>query len=531
MERRSLLKGLLGTLAGTAGMSAVTGCSGTDPLPPAATIGATGPATPSRATVRRSPTGPAPFDPAGFTERTTTALTPRGAVEVTYRFARAVPYVAHPVDADYQSLTVSVPVAVDGRPVDAAHAPILLANSIGGYLPYSVAAATGAGGGGEGPGGSRGPSVGAPPRPEGDPGDLPHRALAAGYVVVEPGARGRTLVGRDGTYYGTAPAAIVDLKAAVRYVRANTGLIPGNTDLIVTSGSSAGGALSALLGASGESALYAERLAALGAADAPDSVYASGVWCPIIDLEHADMAYEWCWGTNPMSDGQKVDPALSGDLRNAFAGYQASLGLTAPDGRPVTAATYHDHLVGTFLAPAATASLTARPRAERDAYLRQVGFIQFDGRTADFGWDQFVAHVGPRRKYVPAFDALDLSATENSLFGLGTRKARHFTTFSLRRASGDAAAELDGDLPATLNLMNPMYHLAQRSPARAEHWWVRVGTLDTDTSLTVVGNLTFALQALGDDVDSRMYWDAGHGANDDPDAFIAWIGKVTGYTA
>lgn len=30
-------------------------------------------------------------------------------------------------------------------------------------------------------------------------------------------------------------------------------------------------------------------------------------------------------------------------------------------------------------------------------------------------------------------------------------------------------------------------------------------------------------------VDARLYWDAGHGANLDPEDFIAWIGKITGF--
>ena len=49
-------------------------------------------------------------------------------------------------------------------------------------------------------------------------------ALAAGYVVVSPGCRGRDNKAADGTYYGKAPAAIVDLKAAVRYIRHNKGV-------------------------------------------------------------------------------------------------------------------------------------------------------------------------------------------------------------------------------------------------------------------------------------------------------------------
>lgn len=110
-----------------------------------------------------------------------------------------------------------------------------------------------------------------------------------------------------------------------------------------------------------------------------------------------------------------------------------------------------------------------------------------------------------------AFDAFDLSSGENNLFGTGTTKARHFTRYSLRHESG-SSARLDGDLAGKLDLMNPMHFIGHRNPHRAKHWWIRVGTNDTDTSLTVVGNLSLGLENLGDDVNSLMSWDAGHGA-------------------
>ena len=68
----------------------------------------------------------------------------------------------------------------------------------------------------------------------------------------------------SGNYYGKAPAAIVDLKSAVRFIRYNKGTFPGNVDWIVSSGSSAGGALSSLLGASGTSTLYDDYFTELG---------------------------------------------------------------------------------------------------------------------------------------------------------------------------------------------------------------------------------------------------------------------------
>ncbi|CAM5653224.1 hypothetical protein [Streptomyces aurantiogriseus] len=143
------------------------------------------------------------FDPAAYTEQTIGIKDTTGAAHsVTYRFFKVASYVAKPVNAVYQSLNVSVPVSIDGTAVDASEAPILLANSVGGYSPSTVANNTGIIASGMGGNTSR-----------------QALALAAGYVVVEPGARGRTLVDADGVYYGTAPAAIVDLRAASSFRR------------------------------------------------------------------------------------------------------------------------------------------------------------------------------------------------------------------------------------------------------------------------------------------------------------------------
>lgn len=86
------------------------------------------------------------------------------------------------------------------------------------------------------------------------------------------------------------------------------------------------------------------------------------------------------------------------------------------------------------------------------------------------------------------------------------------------------------DIPATLRLMNPMPFLVeQANPHRAKHWWIRLGTNDSDTSHTVSANLAAAANGLGDDVSHLYYWDEGHGANSDPGDFIEWIAKISSY--
>ncbi|MGW7252740.1 subtype B tannase [Streptomyces sp. NPDC054834] len=500
------------------------------------------------------------FDPDGYTKLTTTITDADGTDhDVTYHFWKAITYVAEPVDEKYQSLNVSVPVEIDGKAVDASDAPILFANSVGGYMPSSVADATGIGAGGMGggmPGGAPSGSASPSTSPSTSAGASPTAsasapgangntnatggalssnqllALAAGYVVVEPGARGRTLKNSDGEYYGVAPAAIVDLKAAVRYVRFNKGRIPGDVERIVSAGTSAGGALSSLLGASGDSPVYDKYLKELGAADASDAIFATGAWCPITDLEHADGAYEWNWGTNELSTGKQVDQSVSKELKAQFAEYQASLKLKGLGGfGPLTARNYDAYLVKQYLEPSATTYLANLSDSDRATYLAANTFITWKNDKATFSWDDFLTHVGARKKTTPAFDAFDLSTGENNEFGKGTTETRHFTAYGLKNdTTGVTSKRLDSDIPELLRLMNPMYHLVGKAnPNRTRHWWIRLGTKDSDTSLTVSANIAAAADNLGDDVNHLYYWDQGHGANTDPGDFIKWIAKVTGH--
>lgn len=365
----------------------------------------------------KSSDGSLAFDPDAYTELTTTVTDTEGTEHaVTYHFWKAITYVSKPVDATYQSLNVSVPVEIDGTAVDASNAPILLANSVGGYMPSSVADATGVGGASMGGGAGGGAPSGAPtssasasaPGANGNTNATGGAmntnqllALAAGYVVVEPGARGRGLKNSDGEYYGSAPAVIVDLKAAVRYVKANKGRIPGNVDRIVSAGTSAGGAVSTLLGASGDSPLYDEHLKEIGAADASDAIFAVGAWCPITDLEHADGAYEWNWGTNALGTGKQVDQTVSKDLGSQFAEYQAKLRLRGLKGSgfgTLTARNYDAYLLKQYMEPSATTYLAALSDSDRETYLAKNTFITWKNGTATFTWAASSPTSAPARR-------------------------------------------------------------------------------------------------------------------------------------
>lgn len=193
--------------------------------------------------------------------------------------------------------------------------------------------------------------------------------LDAGYVYVYSGCRGRSNgYNDDGTlaYAGGAPWGVTDLKAAVRYLRLNNDTIPGDPERIFAFGHSGGGAQSAVLGASGDSALYFDYLASIGAAMydedgnyISDAICGAMCWCPITSLDYADEAYEWNMGQY-MDSGTRAEgtwtKALSQDLAASYGEYLNQLGLKDEDGNALTleqseagiyaSGSYYDYVLG-----------------------------------------------------------------------------------------------------------------------------------------------------------------------------------------
>ena len=167
----------------------------------------------------------------------------------------------------------------------------------------------------------------------------------AGFVYVHAGCRGRD---------AGAPAGVTDLKAAIRYLRYTAGNLAGDTERIFSFGMSGGGAQSALLGVTGDSSLYDDYLAAIGAVEGvSDAVLGSQAWCPVTSLDSADEAYEWMMG-NTRTDLSKEEQTISEELTTAYAAYINQLGLTDENGAPLTleasadgryqAGSYYDYL-------------------------------------------------------------------------------------------------------------------------------------------------------------------------------------------
>ncbi len=192
--------------------------------------------------------------------------------------------------------------------------------------------------------------------------------LQNGFVYVNAGCRGRDNgYASDGSleYSGGAPWAVTDLKAAIRYLRYNDALLPGDKEAVFTFGHSGGGAQSSIVGATGDSDLYLPYLEEIGAAiedddgnAISDAVAGAMCWCPITCLDEADAGYEWMMGQ--YSDaGTRADgtwtAAMSKDLSGAFADYINDLGLKSggttltleeSDENVYAAGSYYDHVLG-----------------------------------------------------------------------------------------------------------------------------------------------------------------------------------------
>ncbi len=444
------------------------------------------------------------FDPGNYTLKTVTA----GDQTITFRAYEGLVYVSEPEDAQYQALNFFVPEAyAKGGTIgtyEAKTAPVFFPNAVGGYMPGRPGA----------------PGLGRNNRP-----NAMFVALSKGYVVAAPGARGRTLRDAEGVFTGKAPACIVDLKAAVRYLRRNDKLMPGDAEKIVSSGTSAGGALSSLLGATGNNPEYEPYLKAIGAADERDDVFAANCYCPITNLDNADAAYEWLFnGINDYAGRNKgtmneEQIAVSGLLKARFPAYVNGLGLKKEDGTPLTLDANGNgpfkEYVKSFVIGSAQKALNGGLDLSGLAWLT----IK-DKTVVEIDFNQFIAQA-TRMKVAPAFDALDLSSPENNLFGGTKIDNRHFTSFGRERSTDQSIAEA-----AIVKLMNPMSYIGAEGTTTANYWRIRHGAVDRDTSLAIPVLLAAKLRNRGFNVDFAMPWGQGHGGDYDLDELFAWIDKV-----
>lgn len=456
--------------------------------------------------------------------------------EIKYRAFEYIPYVANPIDIDQQYMNIYVPEeyfnngTVNGYNTQTA--PIFMPNAVGGYMPSQAMT---------------------PKVENGKPNSVLY-ALSRGYVVASPATRGRTNKASDGNFIGKAPAVIVDLQAATAYLHANDSTMPGNANRIITNGTSAGGAVSLLQGATGNSSDFQPYLQALGAATAATNVYAVSAYAPITNLDAADMAYEWSYkgitsfnkitmgqgelpqanvGGNtapPQRTMQRVnlnadDVAYSNLLSEHFPEYVNNLQLHDSMGRVLKLdkngnGTFKNY-VKAFIIDAANKAQAKGTDLSKHTYLVRDNKT---GAIKDINWEAYNQFVS-RSKAPGAFDSRSNDSGENSLFGTSATDNNHFTiTAALHDTTSNQDVYVENAKIVTM--MNPMNYLGSPAATNAQFYRIRYGTADSNTSVAIPLIVGTRAQNLGYKVDMATPFGVDHSGDYDLDELFNWMDNI-----
>ena len=456
--------------------------------------------------------------------------------EIKYRAFEYIPYVANPIDIDQQYMNIYVPEeyfnngTINGYNTQTA--PIFMPNAVGGYMPSQAMT---------------------PKVENGKPNSVLY-ALSRGYVVASPATRGRTNKASDGNFIGKAPAVIVDLQAATAYLHANDSTMPGNANRIITNGTSAGGAVSLLQGATGNNSDFQPYLQALGAATAATNVYAVSAYAPITNLDAADMAYEWSYkgitsfnkvtmgqgelpqanvGGNtapPQRTMQRVnlnadDVAYSNLLSEHFPEYVNNLQLHDSMGRVLKLdkngnGTFKNY-VKAFIIDAANKAQAKGTDLSKHTYLVRDNKT---GAIKDINWEAYNQFVS-RSKAPGAFDSRSNDSGENNLFGTSATDNNHFTiTAALHDTTPNQDVYVENAKIVTM--MNPMNYLGSPAATNAQFYRIRYGTADSNTSVAIPLIVGTRAQNLGYKVDMATPFDVNHSGDYDLDELFNWMDNI-----
>ena len=456
--------------------------------------------------------------------------------EIKYRAFEYIPYVSNPIDIDQQYINIYIPEeyfnngTVNGYNTQTA--PIFMPNNVGGYMPSQPMA----------------------PKVENNKPNSALYALSRGYVVASPATRGRTNKASDGNFIGKAPAVIVDLQAATAYLHANDATMPGNAKRIITNGTSAGGAVSLLQGATGNTSDYQPYLQALGAATASTDVYASSAYAPITNLDAADMAYEWSYNGitsfNKVTMGQgelpqanvggapapmqrsvqrvnltSDDVAYSDLLKSHFPDYVNNLQLRDRTGVILKLDKKGN---GTFKQYVKSFIIDAANKAKSNGTdLSRYSFLILDKNTGlvkDIDWDAYNSFTS-RSKVPGAFDSRSNDSGENSLFGTSTSDTNHFTiTAALHDTTTNNDVYVENAKIVTM--MNPMNYLGSPSATNAKYYRIRYGTADSNTSVAIPLIVGTRAQNLGYSVDMATPFGVDHAGDYDLQDLFNWMDSI-----
>ena len=407
-----------------------------------------------------------------------------------------------------------------------------------------------------------------------------------GYVYVSCGSRSFDAVDDDDgvTHSGKAPRMVTDYKAGIIELRANQDILPGNMNAIFTIGASGSGQMSSIVGASGNMKEYYPFMFHDGVAGVSydpltdtyssqysDAVLASMCYCPIADIENADIANAWM-RFDSTTDGHGNPSPVDGrysftDFQlklqeleaNAFVDYINSLGLIDFEGKALMldsprSGSYYDAILKNI-----SDSLNAFAKNTKFPCTVIKGFGPRAVKTPYSSLDEFMAQYGNyeswlkrnedgsfevkdlagfvtgtnlvRNKDIPGFDSMDLS-TENAAFGDENTAAVHFspTVAQVLKDNYDLLSALEGfdkeavdryiregldeaigyqtSLENATKLLLGKTNLQPVDPAK--YFRTRNGTADEHISFSIAYNICLAAAKFGRNADYSLVWNMAH---------------------
>ena len=379
--------------------------------------------------------------------------------------------------------------------------------------------------------------------------------LQEGYVAVEVQTRGKETQDEEGNFIGQFPALIVDMKAAVRYLKANDEILPGSSDHIISRGFSSGGAVSAMLGATGNSPIFEDYLKEIGAADATDDIFIALASAPITNLSSADASYEWYhkandsyWLFNAMAadrEGNDIsdvfpvgrdnvyplgsnilggahEDELSALLYDRFVDYVRDLGFDlGEDGR---SGEFYDGLGELY-----SASLTeflARYEELRDEnmpenkedYIESLSsWVTYDPETEEASvgsLDDVMVNLVGRNKMCPSLDSYNYRSNENSAFVDPDGTKKHFSPMVLEGLGALLeGAEDYGWTEEELAYITALYGDYEAGV-----------TEESEQMLEVMSPINYIVQKEGYEADVAPFWRLRIGSKDgDHGVPAAWL--------
>ena len=406
-------------------------------------------------------------------------------------------------------------------------------------------------------------------------------ALKRGFVVVSYGARSRANGATDGKFLGHSPATATDTKAAIRYLRANKKFLKTiDTNRIVVNGTSGGGAMTALIAASGNSPDFFEYLFEIGAAgisksddgifksdpEIGDEIFATMSYCPITDLGHADAAYEFTYNETRkklFADGDLDYDVASKEeilrrsdaLKADYVKYVNSLGLIRKDGSPLTAENLNDEIIRLM-------------KAEIEESITEIGIekmksdiensrwhennwliLNDDGSyTYDFDAHKYFVARNQKLKIAPAFSNSGLyepqQQNEDNLFGTREQPYSPFEFVSwnedtVKNSVGKDDTGLEWDdfirtpegqaLAREIKMTCPFDYLTRdKNVTTAPNWYVRWGMKDRDSSFAL--ETVFYHELLNSagvkNLNFEFAWLYPHSGNYDAKEAFEWLDFV-----